>query len=271
MMRSVPAWIGGGVLTLVVFLAVIGPFLGYDPILDVSTDRDLGPSWLHPLGTDHQGRDVAFRALIACQHFVWPGLGACAIALVGGVTSGALAGYLGGPIAGSVRYVYSVIEAVPRFVLVLLACSIWSLALGNLTVLSIAVGVSYAPVLGEAVHGRIEALRSAEYLEANRAHGVPGWRILVVHILWATCRRLIARHLLALFGYLLVIEATLSFLGQYGVQDPPNPSWGNMIAYLYKTHPHPHLAVQLAPIVLLWLVLLSTIWLRAGIGDREHG
>ncbi len=51
---------------LIVFLALFGPWLApYNPL---STDAALNlkpPSWAHPFGTDHLGRDVFSRVIVA--------------------------------------------------------------------------------------------------------------------------------------------------------------------------------------------------------------
>ena len=66
--------------------------------------------------------------------------------------------------------------------------------------------------MSEAVHGRIESMRTSEYLLASRAHGVPGWRVLWIHGVLAGCGRLVARHAVLCFGYFLVVETTLAYI-----------------------------------------------------------
>ncbi|MFK7930898.1 MAG: ABC transporter permease [Myxococcota bacterium] len=256
---------GVAILITVVLAAIVGPFLGYDVIADVDASSALqGPSSTHWLGTDHAGRDVAWRLLLACGPFVGPGLVACGVCVSFGLPLGALAGRVGGPVASAVRFAFTIVEALPRFVLVLLALAIYG---NDWWVLAISAGVAYAPTLGEAVFERMEGLRSAEYLTANRAHGVPEWRLLTVHLLWAGCRRLILRHLLGLFAFFLVLETTLSYL-DFGVQQP-NPSWGNMLAFDLD-YADATVWVILAPGAAIWAVLAATTWVRAGLSDEHN-
>ena len=262
---QVAPWAGVVVLAIVVLGALIGPWLGYDVVGDADPTRALAePSAAHWLGTDHLGRDVAWRLLIACGPFVGPGLLACLVCLVLGVPTGTASGLLGGPVAGLIRFGFTVIEGLPRFVLVLLVLAIYGT---SWWILALVAGIAYAPTLGEAVHERLEGLREAEYVVANRAHGVPEWRLVLVHLLWAACRRLIARHLVGLFAFFLILETTLSYL-DFGVAQPW-PSWGNMLAFDLD-HGEAAATALLAPAAAIWLVLLATTWVRQGLSEREH-
>lgn len=265
-MRRGLLWAGLVILGCTVLAAIIGPWLGYDVVGDVNpSGRFAGPSAAHWLGTDHLGRDVAWRLLLASRHFVVPGLQACAICALIGIPLGAASGWLGGPASGVIRYGFTVLDGLPRFVLVLLVLSIYG---NDPLILALVAGIAYAPTLGEAIHERLEGLRSAEYVAANRAHGVPEWRLLLVHLLWAACRRLVGRHLLGLFGFFLVLETTLSYL-DYGVAQP-EPSWGNMLAFDFD-HADVHWAPLLAPAAAIWIVYAATTWVRSALEDERHG
>lgn len=250
------------VLGFVVTAGLLVPLIGYDPVADVDPSRaNVGPSVAHWLGTDHLGRDVFLRLLLATRSFVGPGLLACAVAALAGVPLGAASGWYGGPVAAAIRYVWSVVSSVPRFVLVLLVASIYGDATWRLAIVA---GAAWAPVIGEAVHSRIEELRNAEYVLANRAYGLPAWRILWVHLVWAACRRRIARLSLSLFGYFLVLESTLSYIGGFGVQEPV-PSWGNMLVFEWGRG---GLLGVLAPMLALQVVVLATAWLGEAVGEE---
>ncbi len=254
-------------LAVVVIAGFLAPLSAYDVVMDVDPTRSQAPpGTAHWLGTDHLGRDVFMRLVFACQFFVGPGLLACAVATALAVPAGAVAGFRGGGIESLLRWGFTVIASVPRFVLVLLVLSIYGDRLG---LLAVAAGVAYAPTLAEAVFARIEALRNAEYVLANRAYGVPDWRILWVHLVWAACRRLIGRHLLLLFGYFLVLETTLSYIGGFGVQEPM-PSWGNMLVFEWGRG-HWYGASVLAPVIALWVTITATAWAADAISEVDDG
>lgn len=250
-------------LTVLAALALIGPTLGYEPGADVFPDqRGLGPQLGHPLGTDHLGRDIAWRLLLGANAFVLPGWLAAAVATVVGVGLGTASGWLGGWAASLARWITGSVASLPRFVWVLLVCAAW----GDSPVqLAVAVGLAYAPTLAEVVHARLETLRTTEYLLATRAHGIPGWRVLLLHGLLAGCGRRIARHALLCFGYTLVVETTLAYIGGFGVSEPW-PSWGNMLAFEWGWS-----AGAFAPAVALWLAVIAVTVVADSLREAAHG
>jgi peptide/nickel transport system permease protein len=243
-------------------LALVAP---YDVVADVDPTRaSLAPSLAHWLGTDHLGRDVAWRLLLGSRAFVAPVLLTAAVAGIVGGAAGALAGWFGGPIAALVRYGFTVGASVPRFVFVLLAGAIFGAAP---TVLAVATGLACAPAVGEGVRSRLDELRRAEFVLALRAHGVPEARILLHHLLWVNARGLVLRHLFQAFGFFLVVETTLSYLGGFGVQEP-TPSWGNMLAFEFGI-PDGNAFAWMAPALAIWAAVLGTALLGQDLGRAE--
>ncbi len=226
-----PRWTGVagvGLLAAIVLAALLSPLAGYPVGADVDPGaRALGPSWAHPLGTDHLGRDIFWRWLLAARAFVGPGLLACLLTGVGGVSLGATAGWLGGAAEAAIRFLLGSVASIPRLVLVLLICTIYGAGLPQLAV---AAGLAGIPAVAAVVLARIEQLRSAEFVRASIAHGVPSSRLLFAHLVGAACGRGVARQLFATFGSFVVLECTLSYLGGLGVPEP-TPSWGNMLVF----------------------------------------
>ncbi len=243
------AW---GLLAALSALWVVSLSSGYDVIADVDPTRISQPpggdAWL---GTDPLGRDVFWRMITATRGFMGPGLGAMAIAAIGGIPAGAAAGYLGGWPSLALRQLFGVLSAVPRFVLVLLALSIYG---ARPEVLAIGAGLAFTPDVCEAVRARIAELRHSEFVLAARAHGLSEARILLVHLLWHNCRGVALHPLIGVLGTTLVLETTLSYLGGFGVAEPA-PSWGNMIA-LSMGHDNPW--AWAAPAAAIWLAVLAT-------------
>ncbi|MEC7240571.1 MAG: ABC transporter permease [Myxococcota bacterium] len=227
----------------------------YDVVLDVDPNRtNAGPSSQLWLGADDSGRDVFQRLMKSTEAFVGPGLLACFVAALLAVPLGAWAGWTGGWLGESIRFLFTSVAALPRFVLVLLVCSIYGT--GGVT-LGVAAGLAYAPALSEAIYDRVSRFRRAGFVMAAQAHGLTTKRILGWHIRWVNARALIGGHLLQLFGYFLLVETTLSFLGDFGVQEPM-PSWGNMISRdaLQGGVNDLNLWATAAPVVAIWL----TVW-----------
>jgi len=266
------AWLGLILLMIVGLIGVVtgllpDGWLPYDIVADVSpSDAGAAPSAAHWLGTDHLGRDVAWRLVLATRAFVGPGLLACLLASVIGVGAGAVSGFLGGPIAALVRYLSTVTASIPRFVLVLLAIAIN----GNSTWLIGAVaGVAYSPAVAEAVFSRIDSLQRADFVLAARAHGLGPFRILGYHLLWVNCRRMVGRHALNLFGYLLLLETTLSYIGGFGVMEP-QPSWGNMLAFEFGYRTDNIWGVW-APALAIWVTIFCCGLVSDALAERRRG
>lgn len=260
------AILAAGLLGAVAACGLLAGFLPYDVVADVDPTRaGLPPSGAHWLGTDHLGRDVAWRLLLGTGAFVKPALLATAVASVLGVTSGAVAGFFGGAAAALLRYLSTVVASLPRFVLVLLAMAIYG---NDLWVLGVAAGVAYAPAVAEAVFARVDGIRRAEFVLAARAHGLGPMRILVFHLLWVNCRRMVGRHALGLFGFLLLLETTLSYIGGFGVMEP-EPSWGNMLAFEFGQRTGNPWGLW-APVLAIWLTILATATLAGTLSERRH-
>lgn len=259
--------IGAGILSVIAFAGLFSGFMPYDVITDVDISiAGQAPSFEHWLGTDHIGRDVALRTLIASNAFVGPGIFACLIAILLGVSAGATSGYLGGIPSSIIRFVSTVTASLPRFILVLLAIAIY----GNSTWLIGAVtGIAYAPTIAEAIHSRIDSLRRAEFVSAAQAHGLSELKILIYHLLWVNCRELVARHALSLFGYLLLLETTLSYIGGFGVMEP-QPSWGNMLAFEFG-HRTDNIWGLWAPAIAIWITILATTLVSESLLENTRG
>ena len=95
----------------------------------------------------------------------------------------------------------------------------------------IAVGIVFSPQIARLVRARALVVRQELYVDAARCLGASNARILWRHVLPNAIQPVIVQVTLLLAGALLA-EASLSFLG-LGIQ-PPNPSWGSMLARAYQ-------------------------------------
>jgi peptide/nickel transport system permease protein len=251
-------------LVVVLVLALTSPFLPYEIGRDVNVSMaSQGPGAGHWLGTDHLGRDTFARWWIATRAFMFPGLVCAALSLLIGVPVGAVAGWVGGPVGMLVRFALTVVSTVPRVVLVLLVAAISG---GSLWVLAATLGLAAAPAIAETVYRRIETLRAADFVVAQRAHGVPGYRVLWVHLVMAACGPMIAAHAVRTLGGFLVLETTLSYLGTFGVVEPM-PSWGNMLAFEWG---RVSVIGVMLPAISVWVVVLATWRLAHDLGATRE-
>ena len=220
-------WLSGAVVFVVIAMGVVAEFTPYDPSEAVDyTTRLESPSMAHFFGTDAQGRDVAIRVLEGTEAFFLPGLLAAALAIVIGAIAGAASGYLEGAWRATVIGGLQLIDTLPRLVFLILVCTILN---PSIYLIAFVAGLLFVPSIATVIRRRVETLASEDYILAHISHGFSPYRILLYHILWLQCRPLLIRQGTFVFGYVLFVETALSYLGDYGVQEP-DPSWGNMVA-----------------------------------------
>jgi peptide/nickel transport system permease protein len=229
--RRRTALFGLVVLLLVVLTSLAAPWLtSFDPVEQTIGDRLKPPGWrdphgqLHPLGTDHLGRDLLARVLYGSRPALLVGVAAVMISGVLGLVTGLVSGYFGGRTDDVLMRLGDVQLAFP---FILLAIAVIGVLGPSLPVIIVVIGVSSWVIYARVVRGSVLSLREREFVQAAHALGGRDGRILVRHILpnvftpWLVVATLdMAR--------VIVIESALSFLG-LGVQ-PPTPTWGGMLA-----------------------------------------
>src|SRR3990172_7107910 len=86
--------ISAAIIVLLVVLAVIGPSIApYDPTTGKAALRLQGPTFAHPLGADHIGRDILSRLLYGARVSLRVSLGAVLLGSVVGVFIGTVSAY----------------------------------------------------------------------------------------------------------------------------------------------------------------------------------
>lgn len=203
------------------FAAFVAP---YDPN-EIALDKSLdAPTAAHWFGTDQLGRDVLSRVIWGGQ--VSLSIAACAVALAGAFGSliGLVAGYLGGGVDRMVMWIADVQFSLPAVILALVLVGAVGPSFANIViVLSLANWARFARV----IRSEALSLRSRDFVLLAKLGGASLLRITAHHILPNVLGTFIVLATLDI-GLIIILEATLSFLG-LGVQ-PPDPSWGTMIA-----------------------------------------
>ncbi len=208
-------------LVLVVFAPLLAP---YDPAQQDIQERLQGPSSAHPFGTDELGRDLLSRIIFGTRVALGVAFPAVIGALLEGLVIGTLAGYLGGRVDGALLVVMDALQAFPAVVLALALVAVLGASTRNVIIVIL---VSFAPGYARVARALVLSVKENPFVEAERALGAPGARVVLVHILPNILAPLFI--LLAMdIPSAITVEAGLSFLG-IGVQ-PPTASWGVMLA-----------------------------------------
>lgn len=248
-------------IALLVVTALLADLLApYSPIQSVSGMRGVGPSWSHPLGFDHIGRDILSRIIFGTRIALIVGIGATGIAVTIGVLVGATAGYFGGWVDNLLSRAVDTLMAFPTLVLLIALTAVVGPSLRTVViVIGATVWAQYARV----VRADTLSLRERDFTLAARVAGATNARIIFRHLVPNVLGPVIVLASLAVGG-IIIYESTLSFLG-LGIQ-PPEPSWGGMLAdgRAYIVH-YPHIAI--APGVMITLTVLAFNLLGDGLRD----
>jgi len=229
--------IGGIMVLLIVADGLAAPLIApYDPLqvdmLSVLED----PSPAHLFGTDQAGRDVLSRVIWGGRASLEVSALAVVIGVTGGVALGLLAGfYNGGWLEQFLMRVLDAMAAIPLLIWAIALVGI--LGVGPFTVLGITfgnevkllvlLGILYMPTLARITYASALGESRNNYVAARRLQGVGSFRIMVSDVL-PNCLSPVIVQATLLLAIGIIIEASVSFVG-LGVQ-PPDPSWGNMLA-----------------------------------------
>ncbi|MGO4677710.1 ABC transporter permease [Bosea sp. 2YAB26] len=274
--RSRTGMLGLILVLLVVATAVIGPFIApFDP-QDQSPMIDPGakapPSWVHPLGTDRMGYDVASRVIYGAPTALAVGLGAMSIASLIGVLVGGVAGYRGGTTDEVLMRFTDFFLVIPMFVVILAVIRLLGVAVVNtpfesvpylnLGVIILLIGVfSWAPI-ARMTRAEFLRLKNQEFVEAARCIGATSGDILFRHILPNALPSLVVIVALGIGGAVLA-EAMIGFLG-FG--DPAAVSWGQLLYFNYEALKVAPWA-SLSPGVAIFITVLGFNLLADGLTD----
>lgn len=225
-------WIATGWILLVVLLALLAPYLPFvrsfekiNPAQLPGKTTKLGPSATYWLGTDALGRDMFARLAWGARISLSVGVASVVLGLSIGTVIGIVSGYFRRWIDTGLMSLMDVLLAFPPL---LLALSIVAFrndrSVPNIV---LAIGIVAVPAVARLVRANTMTFREREFVLAARNLGAGHLRILVREILPNVMPSVIA---FAVLGIAIAItaESGLAFLG--ASVDPPQPTWGGMIA-----------------------------------------
>jgi len=219
------AALGVSIVVLMALAALLSLVWTPHDVAALDVAHRLAPASLaHPFGTDQLGRDLLSMLMAGAA----PSLGTAALAvligLMGGVPIGLLAAARPGWRDEFVARGADILFAFPALVLAMLIVAVAGPGADRA---ALAIGLFNIPIFARVVRASGRALWSQDFLAAGRLAGKGDARLSAEHILPNILAPLLVQATVQL-ALGLVAEAGLSFLG-LGAQ-PPQPSWGRMLA-----------------------------------------
>ena len=234
-LRDPSALLGSFLLLVLIIGAVFAPLIApqnpYDPKVLSLQDSLLPPIWLEGgrspflLGTDDQGRDILSTILYGCRTSFLVGFSVILIAGMVGGTIGLLAAFYGGVLDAVTMRLADTMFSFSTTLIAMLLLGIFKGGGIPLVILAIVATdwVRYARTM----RGSALAVKQEDYVQAARAVGASNFRIMFRHIIPNAIPPILVVAAVD-FGAVVMLEATLSFLG---VGVPINkPSLGMMIS-----------------------------------------
>ena len=282
LVRNRVAAAGMTVVLLYLLVAVLASSLAPHPYTQMQLlSIYQGPTPTHWLGTDALGRDQLSRLLYGARISMSVGLITVAVVLVVGVSVGLASGYYGGRVDAVLMRIVDVGYAFPGLLLVIVISAYLSATLPNIrsgpllilkdgyNATGGVVGVITALALfgwlsvARLVRGQVLGLKQRDFVEAARALGAPGGRIMLLHLLPNALATVIVAAAIYMPEF-IIAEAGLSFIG-LGVR-PPTPSWGIMLSEgVSAIRSHPYVALE--PGIAIAILLLAFNFFADGLRD----
>jgi len=249
------------IIIMLVSMAAFAPWLApYDP-----NKQDLyhvlsGPSMEHWLGTDNVGRDLLSRIIYGARVSLMVGVLSTLLSATIGSLIGLVAGYKGGVVDMVVMRITDTFMCIPWLVFVLVLAAALGPGLINIIITLGALGwTGFARI----IRGQVLMVRELPYVEAARASGATGRRIMFKHLLPNSVAPIIVASSITL-GLFIMVESAAAFFG-LGAQ-PPTASWGKALRTGYA-----YLEIvplfSIAPGAMITLAVLAFNFLGDGLRD----
>ncbi|RJE86670.1 ABC transporter permease subunit [Paracoccus onubensis] len=221
--RNKAAIVGLPLLVLVVLFALFGEFFAVwsNEELDFAVMGQVAQMGApsiengHYFGTDDLGRDLFSRTVQGTQISMMVGVVGAAIAMIVGTLYGAAAGFIGGRVDQIMMRLVDILMSIPYMFVLILMLVMFGRSIG---MLFLGIGMISWLEMSRIVRGQTLSLKNREFIEAARATGVPGWKIITRHIV-PNLLGVVAVYATLLVPLMILTESFISFLG-LGIQEP---------------------------------------------------
>ena len=216
------AWLGVGVLGLLVVASIIGPWLSpYDAAATVGT-ANAAPSAHHLLGTTGQGQDVATHMLSGGRLSLGLGAIVAATTTLTGLVVGIGAAYFGGRVDAVASVVINVFLVLPGLPLAVVLAAFLPAGPASIVLVLCMTGWAFGARLFRSM---ALSLRNREYVAAAESCGQGRIAVMATQIL-PNMASVLAAFFVNQVVYAITAEASLEFLG---LGNAATVSWGTML------------------------------------------
>ncbi|MEM3267523.1 MAG: ABC transporter permease [Conexivisphaerales archaeon] len=261
---------GLAIVVAFVIFGVVGPFFAPYPQRshEALYQGQAGepPSWKHPFGTEPSGIDVYSDSIWSTTNDLYVAVAATLISVVIGILTGAIGGYSKGLVSASILAITQVFFVIPTLLLILFFARVFQVLVFRgfgLTLIVLILGLFGWPGITYVVRGQILSVRELEFVQAAKALGASGWRIMMRHIVPNVLTPVIVLGTLTTAGNILT-EVVISFLG-FG--DPNQATWGQLISEGVAAGVSIYWWIALFPGLLTVLLVLGFNLLGDGLSD----
>ncbi len=201
-----------------IFADVVAPF---DP-LKSTDDAFQPPSLKYIFGTDDLGRDVLSGVIYGARTSVLIGVSVALLSGLIGTFVGSAAGYAGGFWDDLLMRVTELFLIPPKFFLALVVAALFGSSFLNLILI---LTLTYWTTMARLVRAEVLSIKERPFVEASKASGASGARILFREIL-PNSLPVIVTSVTMTVGGVILLEAALDFIG---IGDANRVSWGAML------------------------------------------
>ena len=228
-----------GLLIVVSFIiiALLAPVLAPPPVpsqpflipRDGFAAQPRPPDAKHPFGTTQGQYDIYYGVIWGTRTAFEIGLIVTGLTVLIGGSLGAVSGYMGGWVDEIIQRFVEIVLAFPFLLAALVMATILAPKIHNGLVSGMIALVSFGwPTYARLIRGDVLAVKQRDFILSARAVGVPGWQILVRHVLPNAMYSLLVVASLDIGTYVLTFAA-LSFLGLGAEQGYAD--WGQLLSF----------------------------------------
>lgn len=259
------------VFTFIVLGVMFGPFFhDLDPAFLDIRNKNLAPSFTHPMGTDNLGRDMLAQVMAGGQVSLLVGVTAMLLSLFVGTLVGVFAGFFKS-LDGILMRLTDLFLALPLLPLLLVIIMLFRDTLrsafgpetGIFFLIVFVIGITSWMQTARIVRGEVLALKEQDFIIAAHSIGTRRHRIISRHILPNVLSPILVSATLGIANA-IITESALSFLGLGFPSD--FPTWGRLLFDGVNF-------MQLTPSRVIWpglaisLTVLSVNYIGDGLRD----